>query len=608
MSRPGLPTWQRTLLVTASVAATIAALYFARAVLIPFVVASLLAFILGPLVSRLQHWGLGRVPASLAAVIVACLIVAVVGVMVLGQVEGLASDIPNHKEVIIQKIVALKEASRGSWPEGLYDMLNEIVERVNGPAPGNPPRELVVAASQSASYWQIFLASVAPLLDFAIHLGLVLVLVLFMLIYREDLRNRLIRLSGARHLATMTRALDDASSRISHFLLMQLVINAVFGAAAGLGLFVIGVPYAFLWGFLAGLLRYIPYLGVWIAAALPAILSLIFPDWQPLLLVLGLFLALEIVVANFVEPYLYGRSIGVSAIALITAAVFWAWLWGPLGLLLCTPLTACLVVVGRYIPHFHFLQVLLGDEPALGREVSFYQRLLARDLDEAGDIVERALEEHPPERVYDDLLLAALVLAKGDREGGELGRRELRYVCQRIYDLATEVVGPQLHGDQKEKGAGAEKLDGSDGRGEPARRLVVLGCPATDETEHVALFLLAQLLDHGDCAFELVRPRAPLADIAARIRADDVRAVCVMSLPPGGLTQTRALCRRLRRQSQNLRICVAWCGRDVGPARDRLAGDADDVVPTLLEARNRLREALAAPDPSRKEMSEAAAG
>src|SRR5262249_38626060 len=151
-----------------------------------------------------------------------------------------------------------------------------------------------------------------------------------------------------------------------------------FGVAAGVGLWAIDVPYAFLWGFLAGLFRYIPYLGVWIAAALPAILSLaVFPDWQPFLLVLALFLALEIVGGNFVEPYLYGRSIGVSAVALITAAVFWAWLWGPLGLLLCTPLTACLVVIGRYIPHFHFLQVLLGDQPALGKEVSVYQRLLA---------------------------------------------------------------------------------------------------------------------------------------------------------------------------------------------------------------------------------------
>ena len=243
-----------------------------------------------------------------------------------------------------------------------------------------------------------------------------------MLLKYEDLRNRLIGLVGSGQLTVTTRALDDAGQRISRYLLMQFIINGSYGLAAGLGLFFLGVPYAVLWGFLAAVFRYIPYVGPWIAAFFPIIISLVaFPGWGQLALVIGLFVLLELWSNLLMEPWLYGHSIGVSEVGLLVVTGFWTWLWGPIGLVLATPLTVCLVVLGRHVPQLHFFDLLFGKAPALAPPVIYYQRLLARDQEEATEVVEDYVKAHSLEKVYDEVLIPALLLAWQDRQQGHPG-------------------------------------------------------------------------------------------------------------------------------------------------------------------------------------------
>jgi hypothetical protein len=314
---------------------------------------------------------------------------------------------------------------------------------------------------------------------------LVIVLVVFMLIYGEDLRDRMIRLIGHGRLLITTRAIDEASQRISRYLIMQLVINASFGLALGIGLFLIGVPYVLLWGVLAAVLRFIPFVGSWLVAAILLTFSVaVFPGWTQPLLVSALVAALELVSNQVMEPLLYGHSTGISPVALIIAAAFWTWLWGPVGLALSTPLTTCLVVLGKYVPHLEFLDILLGDEGTLDAGMGFYQRLVARDQDEAVAVVEDYLQNHPAETVYDDILVPALVLAKRDRTRGELTTDDEQFIYQVTRDILNDILPSQVT-----QSAGNEITTGE----HAGPQVILLGCPARDEADELALHMFAQL-------------------------------------------------------------------------------------------------------------------
>jgi hypothetical protein len=407
------------------------------------------------------------------------------------------------------------------------------------------------------------------------------VLVAFMLVKREDLRNRVIRLSGHGSLTSMTRALDDATSRISRFLLMQFLVNACFGVAVAVGLILIGVPYAALWGFLGACLRYIPYVGPWVACAFPLMLSLgVLPGFAPPFFVFGLFLILELGIANVVEPCLYGPSIGVSEVALLVAAAFWTWLWGPMGLVLSTPLTACLAVLGRYVPHLEFLAILLGDEPVLEPYAIYYQRLLARDQDEAAELVEESARARDPEEVFDTIFVPALSLARRNRERGQLSPADVDFIRDATAELLEESWLPQP--------ISAE--DGSRGAGE-APRITVFGCPARDELDELTLEMLERLLDQARCRFEVLSPEALTAEVLAKVGNDAVPAVCIGTLPPQSLAHARYLCKRLRGQFPKLKIvvgCWGWDGeRNKLEQRLKDAG-ADQVATSLREARGQL--------------------
>jgi CheY-like chemotaxis protein len=300
--------------------------------------------------------------------------------------------------------------------------------------------------------------------------------------------------------------------------------------------------------------------------------------------ILGLLLLLELGTANVVEPLLFGHSTGVSPIALLAAAAFWTWLWGPIGLVLSTPLTACLVVLGRYVPHLEFLGVLLGDEPALEPEVNYYQRLLARDQDEATDLVEEFLQTGPKEKVYDAVLSPALVLAKRDRESGALTVDDEQFVVQVTRDILENLVCPH-----QEEPPDTDQTPSPEHSESSRPKVMVFGCPARDEADEVDLHMFRQLLEPTGCQMEVLSAKALTAEVVARVRKKRPALVCIAALPPGGLAQTRYLCKRLRAQFRDLKIIVGRWGASENSERTRerlQSAGANEVFTTLVEARD----------------------
>ena len=401
--------------------------YAAKAVIVPLALAILLTFVLTPIVTAFQRIGLWRVPAVVLTVVLALGAFVAVGWGVGMQVDSLVHQLPQHKEKIKKKIDDLRGSSEGALGKFL-DMIREVTEQPKpeaktASADAATPQVVVVRPEESSNFEKLIYA-VGPVLEPLATTGLVIILVIFMLSSREDLRNRFIGLLGHGHLTGTTCVFVDAAERLSNLLLTQLVINVTFGTLFGLGLLIIGVPYAFLWGFLTGLLRFVPYIGTWISVAFPLTLSFaLAPDWTQPIIVLVFFASMDMVVGNVIEPLLFGHRTGVTPIALLVAAAFWTWVWGTIGLVLSTPLTVCLVVLGQHVPRFRFFALLLGDKPPLETYVSFYQRLLSRDVQEAKQIAGDYAKAKGLENAYDDVLLPALVLAGLDHAQEGLERR-----------------------------------------------------------------------------------------------------------------------------------------------------------------------------------------
>jgi predicted PurR-regulated permease PerM/CheY-like chemotaxis protein len=563
-----------------------ASLYFAQKVLIPLALAILLAFILAPLVDLLQRKSSWRIPSVLLVVVLALLLMSGVGLGLVLQMKRLAGDLPLYKDNIAHKIAGLRDVGQGRMLQDLQGMFKEITEAApkgrRGPE-GIAPEPPVVRLESSSV--PIYEQAAGQAVEFLASAGLVVVLVTFMLIRKEDLRNRLVRLVAHGRLIITTRAFEEGARRLSRFLFMQFTINAGFGLVLGISLWAIGLPYPLLWGILAASLRFVPYVGSLITTVLILVFSAaVFPAWTQSLVILGLLLLLEVSTANVVEPLLFGHSTGVSPIALLAAAAFWTWLWGPIGLVLSTPLTACLVVLGRYVPHLEFLGVLLGDEPALDPEVNYYQRLLARDQDEASELVEEFLQAQGKEKVYDSILSPALVLAKRDRESGALAPDDEQFIIQGTRDIVEDLVS--VH---------EEESPGTDGSAAPEPststrpKVVVFGCAARDDADEVDLHMFRQLLEPTGCQVDILSAKTLTAEVVARVRDERPAVVCIAALPPGGLAQTRYLCKRLRAQFRDLKIIVGRWGatENIERTRERLKSvGANDVCTTLVEARD----------------------
>jgi predicted PurR-regulated permease PerM len=383
---------------------TIAVLYLGRDILVPLAMAVLLSFLLAPVVAWLERLRVPRIPAVVGAVALAFMVLSGFGTLIAGQLVQLAQEIPRYQSNLEEKIRSVKFIG---GPGGIIgrtsEMLQELGEEAaqeaqpqgkdskSSPAPDKPPPLSVQIEERPLTSFEIVQVAIGPLVQPLATAGIIFVFMIFMLLQRRDIRDRFIRLVSAGDLTRTTQALEDAGERVARYLLMQLIVNITYGVPVGIGLWLIGVPNPLLWGIMATVLRFIPYIGPILAAALPIALSIaVDPGWTMMFWTAALFVVLELASNNVIEPWLYGSQTGLSPIAIVMAAIFWTWLWGPLGLLLSTPLTVCLVVLGRHVPQFEFLHVLLGSEAVLTPKESLHQRLLAADADEATRCLSRS--------------------------------------------------------------------------------------------------------------------------------------------------------------------------------------------------------------------------
>ncbi|MGZ9261188.1 MAG: AI-2E family transporter [Candidatus Binatia bacterium] len=547
----------------------VAILYWAQAVLIPVALAILLTFLLAPVVGQLQRLGIYRgLSVSLVVLATALLLGGTIWLAAM-QIRNLADELPHYRANMRQKISDLRELQKSSALDRLNDMLGEVRGELTKDDKSSVPKPSAEAGSGGLAGKPFFWESLKQPIASA---GLVLLLLIYMLAQREELRNRLIRLFGYGNLAITTHALEEMGQRVSNYLITQLAINSSFGILVAVALALIDLPYAFLWGFLATLLIFVPVIGFWIAAALPTILSLaVFTNWGWPLFVLGLFLVLKTVINTILEPLLYGKSAGVLQVPLLIMLAVWTWLWGPIGLILATPLTVSLLVFAKHVPQLEFLNLLMSDQPAMEPQINLYQRMLALDYDEVSVIWENFLRDEPPEAAYDSLLLPALSYAKADRRRGRLSERQEKFIFATAQALQEELNST---GSQKAKLA-------------PAHRTRIIGCPAEDDADERALFFLCDLLDplRFDC--EVVANAKLAAETIAGF--DPREAVLVIAvLPPGGIARSRSLCKQLRARFAHLKILVlCWqCAGDQPEVRQSLfAAGADCVCFNLLETR-----------------------
>lgn len=581
--RRAIPGWSFVLL--GGFTLVVAVLYVAQAVLMPFALAVLFTFFLAPIVAFLQRLGLGRV---LSVIVVTLLMLGVIGgiAYVIGtQVASLGHELPQYRSNIRQKIADVRWFGRDSSIQKMQETVKGAVEDVNKTegkktAPA-PTAHVIVDEPATNQMWRNLTALGAWMQPIGIA-ALVLVLVPFMLLERQEMRNRIIRLIGYSKLAITTKALDEAGERVSRYLLMQTIINTTFGGAVAIGLLVIGVPYALLFGFLATVLRFIPYVGAWVAALFPITLSLaVFPGWTKPVIVIALFLVLELFSNMVMETLLFANSAGVSEVALLVAVAFWTWLWGPIGLMLATPLTVCLVVFAKYVPDLRFITVLMTAEEPLPPAATYYQRLLAEDDDEAAEIVEEYVKTHPVESVYDELLVPALALARRDRARGHLSVEEERIVVRATREILERF-------DDSILSAAARRDEAAAPAARAGGALRVFGCPARDDADEVALLMFRALCEVTGAEVRVASAAMLSSEVVSVVGEQPPDVVLVAGLAPGGLSQTRYLCKRLRAGFPDLPIVVGRWSSDEDTEEVRtllLAAGATEVGFTLMDTR-----------------------
>jgi predicted PurR-regulated permease PerM len=646
------------LLTLAAVVVAIAALHFAKEILLPLALAILISFLLTPLANRLERWRFPRVVSVISVVTVTFALLGVLGWGLSLQVVELSAQLPTWRKGLVQKVDELRQASTSEPGEkSALDELTETIEEVDKaisqsgkpavdgqkgnagsdrssearpaaeeaaePAANELERRAATPAWNSEELWswtrgwrqggneaavgppdpvdvRIVGTPVSPLrqmMDWFGPLvaplttaGIAVVLVIFILLSREDQRNRFLQLFGSTHLHASTEALTDVTERVSKYLRMQFLINAGYGIAVGVGLWAIGVPSALTWGVLSFSLRFLPYIGPWLSAVMPLFVSIADSEgWTQPLLVVGWFTILELIVNNVAEPLLYGRSTGVSGVGVIVAAIFWTWIWGPIGLVLAMPLTVCVVVAAKYIPSLHFLSILLGDQTPMPDQQRVYQRLLAGDMGEARKLLMTRLKETSLTNVYDNVLVPALALAEQDRHAGLLHEEQEEAVEETARELVDDLG--QEAATARAAAAEPEKAGPSD-----MTPLRVLCAPLRDEADDISSQMLAQLLQGERIEIELAANESLTGELVDSVATLKIDVAVISILPPLPPRSSRLLCRRLRDRYPKLPIIVGyWCGDCHDELGRRLCGDDGEVVTSLAEAVERVRAIAARP-------------
>ena len=585
----------------ATVVLLIAVLHFAREVLMPVTFAVLIVFLLTPTVVRLTRWGLPKAIAIIATVGLAFVVTGAIGWFVTDQAVRLGKELPSYEQNLRRKITALKQPHMPAALAELATMMDKLGKEIAAPVPEVSEKTVGAVAEPKPVPVEVRAANLSPLavareiLTPIIHplatAGIVIVFVVAMLFQREDLRDRFIKLVSAGQINVATQAVDDASQRISRYLWMQLMVNAAYGIPVGLGLYLIGVPNAVLWGLMAAVLRFIPYVGPWIAASFPIMLAVVIdPGWTKLCYTLGLFLVIELVSNNVVEVVLYGASTGISNLALLVAAVFWTWLWGIGGLVLSTPLTVCLLVMGKYVPGLRGLSMMLGSEPALEPAAQFYQRMLSMESEDMLDLASAFVAEHSLEEFYEMVLVPALLLSEEDRHRGALAETRQAFIFQASRDLIEEL-------ERRDETARAKENKISGNGDAPTTALpaapLVVGIPARDTADELVALMLGHLLRRRRCPVAVFSIGADLENAVACIERQKIKVVFISALPPSALVAARQMCRRVKARQPDLLVVIGiWSQRaNLGELKERLAiTQPTEVVTSLAEAVTQLEK------------------
>jgi predicted PurR-regulated permease PerM len=558
----------------------ITVLYLAKTVVLPLAIAMLLTFVLAPLVTSLERIRLPRIVAIPVVLLATGLVLGSISWTVFVQLVDVTNALPAYTTNIQDKIQSFQKSKTGSFTRAQKE-LDHLSKQLSGlsvdftgdqvhegevelGSPNQPVSVREVGGSQGR------LAALSGVLGVVVSVILVMVFTFFMLLKREDLRNRFIRLSGHGRLQLMTQAMDDTSRRVSRYLSLQALVNTGFGLIVFVALHFIALPHALLWGALAGLLRFIPYIGAPIGALLPTALSLaVFNGWTNTLLIMAVFFCLELVTANFLEPQVYGKHTGLSSLAILVAAIFWALIWGPIGLILSVPLTVCLVVLGAYVPSLQFLTVLLGDQPVMQPGAHYYQRLLANDQREASQVLETHLKESSLEDLYDTVLIPALNLAEQDRHRNTLDDSTVEFITQTTKDLVEEF---RLREDE----AGTIRI------GELLSRKIAC-VPVRDDADEIVGVMLAQLLDRAGYAATAIAIGSVDGMLAEAVNAHP-EIVCLSALPPYAISHARGIYRRLRAKQPRLKIIIGLWNylEDPVKAATEISGGEQKLVCTTL--------------------------
>ncbi|CAN7247430.1 AI-2E family transporter [Phyllobacterium sp. LjRoot231] len=576
--------------------AIVAALYFARVIFVPLALALLLTFALSPLVTGLHRSGVPKGVAVFSVVITAFLVIFVFVSIIASQLTVLAQNLPSYQYNIETKIRAIKDAQSGNsiFDRGarVFKRLSDEIGRsdeverfatgdgaaaksyparqppqnvappeptppLHGQDPNKPvPVEIRNPPPDPLSLLQTF---AGPLIQPLATIGIVIVVVIFMLMRREDLRDRFIKLVGASDIHRTTTALHDAGKRVGQYLLMQLIINISFGVPIGIGLWFIGIPNPMLWGMLAIVLRFVPYIGPIIAAAFPLILSLaVDPGWMVLFWTAALFIVLELISSNIMEPLLYGSKTGLSPVAILMAAIVWTWIWGPIGLILSTPLTVCLVVLGRHVPKFEFLDVLLGNEPVLLPPQQLYQRLLSGDPDEATEKAEEYLQSATIMDYYASVAIPALLLAEHDRGRGVLDEPRRSRVAQSMILLVENLSEYHDVEDEEEEEAEVKKAQSDDKKSKTEKPRAMVSAGGRGDLDDAAAVVLGDLLERKDFYVRDISHEELEAVNIGKLDLTGVGAIYISYLNTSSVAHARYLVRRIRRRNARIKIIIGF--------------------------------------------------